>query len=112
MSNDMSVFTFSRRHSLRRLLLGLGVFAVIGHLILRGETSWFRSHDEAPVGGSTSKYSFIMASRKSDNTTWIKENFPNWGLIRYVVDDPEAQYTVPKNKGREAMVYLTWVLHH
>ncbi|KUJ22120.1 uncharacterized protein LY89DRAFT_768416, partial [Mollisia scopiformis] len=28
----------------------------------------------------------------------------------YVVDNPEAQYTVPKNKGREAMVYLTYII--
>ena len=34
---------------------------------------------------------------------------PGWSRSVYVVDDPSAKLTVPKNKGREAMVYLTYV---
>jgi hypothetical protein len=107
-TDGMKIFTLPRRRSLRRLLLALGVFAVIS-LILRGRASWVRPHDEVPMShiDRTSTKSFIVASRKNDDTTWIEENLPDWDLVRYVVDDPEARYTVPKNKGREAMVYLT-----
>jgi hypothetical protein len=34
---------------------------------------------------------------------------PNWSQSVYVVDDPAVELTVPKNKGREAMVYLRYV---
>ena len=44
MSDDMAIFTLSRRRSLRRVLLGFGLFAVIG-LILRA--SW--SSDSTPI---------------------------------------------------------------
>ena len=30
----------------------------------------------------------------------------------YTVDDPTADYHVPKNKGHEAMVYLTYIIDH
>ena len=44
---------------------------------------------------------------KKDNTSWIEQNVLGWDVRRYIVDDAIARYTVPKNKGREAMVYLT-----
>ena len=50
---------------------------------------------------------FVVASMEKDDTAWISEHLPDWELIRYVVDNPEAEYTVPVNKGREAMTYLT-----
>ncbi len=102
MSDDMAIFTLSRRRSLRRALLGFGMFVVIG-LVLRA--SW--SSGSTPIPQTPGSKAFIVASMKNDDTDWIQENVPGWELIRYVVDDPKAQYTVPKNKGREAMVYLT-----
>jgi hypothetical protein len=52
----------------------------------------------------------VVASVKSDNTSWLFENFPDWHKSVYVVDDKNAELTVPLNKGRESMVYLTYVL--
>ena len=49
---------------------------------------------------------FVVASRSQDDTTWLEEHLSDWTVYRYVVDDSQAQYTVPQNKGREAMVYL------
>lgn len=49
----------------------------------------------------------VVASQASENATWIAEAFPNWEQNVYHVDDPKAKLTVPKNKGRESMVYLT-----
>lgn len=49
----------------------------------------------------------IVASMKSDDTSWLPDYFPNWSQSIYVVDDKSAPLTVAKNKGRESMVYLT-----
>lgn len=51
----------------------------------------------------------VVASMKHENTSWLLEYFPDWHSSIYVVDDPEAALTVPMNKGRESMVYLTCV---
>jgi hypothetical protein len=52
----------------------------------------------------------VVASMTTDNTSWLFEFFPDWHKSVYVVDDKDAQLTVSKNKGRESMVYLTYVL--
>lgn len=51
----------------------------------------------------------VVASLKREDTSWLHEYLPDWGRSIYVVDDPKARLRVPKNKGREAMVYLTCV---
>ena len=50
---------------------------------------------------------FVVASLKQDDTSWLQEHFSDWKANIYVVNDQAAQLTVPVNKGREAMVYLT-----
>ncbi|OAX83515.1 hypothetical protein ACJ72_02130 [Emergomyces africanus] len=52
----------------------------------------------------------VVASMSTADTSWLIENLPEWKLNIYVVDDPDARLTVPKNKGREAMVYLTYII--
>lgn len=49
----------------------------------------------------------VVASVKSDNTSWIHEYFPQYPANIYVTDDPYAPLSVPKNKGRESVAYLT-----
>jgi hypothetical protein len=51
----------------------------------------------------------VVATMKKENTSWLQEYLPDWHKNIYVVDDPTADLTVPKNKGREAMVVLTYV---
>ena len=53
-----------------------------------------------------------MASKAKDDTTWLFEEFPDWHKSIYVVDNQKADLTVKKNKGRESMVYLTYVFIH
>lgn len=53
------------------------------------------------------KTAVVVASQASENATWINLYFPQWETNIYRVDDPNAPLTVPKNKGRESMVYLT-----
>ncbi|RYP81642.1 hypothetical protein DL770_005850 [Monosporascus sp. CRB-9-2] len=52
----------------------------------------------------------VVASTKQEDTSWIQKYLPDWYTYKYVVDDPTAPFTVPKNKGREAMVYLTHII--
>jgi len=50
----------------------------------------------------------VVASQRTENATWLSTYFPDWEKNIYAVDDPTAELTVPKNKGRESMVYLTY----
>ena len=92
----------------------LFVLTTIYHLL-----PWFKSrhHTQVPVAShlqevpvpKTISKRLVVASRKSDDTTWIGRRLPDWPVSRYIVDDPNAELTVPVNKGRESMVYLTSV---
>ena len=54
----------------------------------------------------------VVASLEAEDSSWISSYLPDWYAHIYVVDDPGAPLTVPKNKGREAMVYLTHIINH
>lgn len=49
----------------------------------------------------------VVASMKKENVSWLDDYLLDWKKNIYVVDDPSAPLTVPANKGREAMVFLT-----
>lgn len=49
----------------------------------------------------------VVASMKHEDTSWVQQHLPDWSHSIFIVDDSSAKLTVPKNKGREAMVYLT-----
>lgn len=45
--------------------------------------------------------------------SWIEKelgSLPSLNIAVYTVDDPLSQHHVPKNKGNEAMVYLTYLI--
>jgi hypothetical protein len=54
----------------------------------------------------------VVASLKSEDTAWVAQYLPHWFRSIYVVDEPAAKLTVPRNKGREAMVYLTHIINN
>ncbi|KAF2822030.1 hypothetical protein CC86DRAFT_94696 [Ophiobolus disseminans] len=66
------------------------------------------------VNGGTKKRrtAVVVASQALENATWLNEYFPSWEKNIYRVDDDKAPLTVPKNKGRESMVYLTYIIDH
>lgn len=57
----------------------------------------------------TIKKDLIVASMIGDNTTWLYDSLPDWHKSIYIVDNKYADLTVSTNKGRESMVYLTYV---
>ncbi|OJJ44001.1 hypothetical protein ASPZODRAFT_72227 [Penicilliopsis zonata CBS 506.65] len=63
-----------------------------------------------PQSQQTIHKAMVMASVKSDNTSWLFELFPDWHKSIYMVDDMSAKLTVPRNKGRESMAYLTYII--
>ncbi|EDN10164.1 predicted protein [Histoplasma mississippiense (nom. inval.)] len=52
----------------------------------------------------------VVASLKDDDTSWVAEYLSDWNANIYVVDDPRSELTVPMNKARESMVYLTYII--
>ncbi|KAH7329465.1 hypothetical protein B0I35DRAFT_456822 [Stachybotrys elegans] len=52
----------------------------------------------------------VVATMKKENITWLDDYLTDWNKNIYVVDDPHAELTVPVNKGREAMVFLTYII--
>ncbi|RYP91391.1 hypothetical protein DL770_002531 [Monosporascus sp. CRB-9-2] len=65
-----------------------------------------------PSDGYRHDVELVVASMKKEDTSWIQKYLPDWYTHIYVADDPNASLTVPKNRGREAMVYLTHIINH
>lgn len=84
----------------RRLLLAISLSALLAFTVL---------HTHTHTHTHPRRKELVVASVTGDNTAWIAEHLPDWGRSVYVADDPHAPLTVPVNKGREAMVYLTCV---
>lgn len=53
------------------------------------------------------KKELVVASMAGDDTSWLDEFFADWKKNIYVVNNSSAPLTVLKNKGREAMPFLT-----
>ncbi|KAK3072536.1 hypothetical protein LTR53_006635 [Teratosphaeriaceae sp. CCFEE 6253] len=52
----------------------------------------------------------VIASVGNDDITWASHlPFPNYDIRRYISDDPSAKYHPPKPKGREALMYFTYL---
>ena len=49
---------------------------------------------------------------KDASTDWIHEKILDLATAIYVADDPSALLHPPKNKGNEAMIYLTYIIDH
>lgn len=65
-----------------------------------------------PVPGYEYSKGIIVASVKKENTSWVADRLPDFARYIYVNDDPEAEFTVPKNHGNELMAYLTFIIDH
>jgi hypothetical protein len=104
----------SHRRSIRgfALLVGLllGVFLLVARYPgLIGVRTTSSSPSLIPVGEDkkVAKVAMVVASQKGEDTTWLQTAFLEWEKNVYITNDPTAELTVPANKGRESMVYLT-----
>lgn len=64
-----------------------------------------------PEGHEYSKV-LVIPRMSYEDTSWIDFEIPGWESAVYVVDDPLAPLHPPKNKGHEAMVYLSYIIEH
>jgi hypothetical protein len=65
-----------------------------------------------PSSGPKYTRTLVIPRLKSENVSWIKEELPGLDTAIYVMDDPDAPLHPPKNKGNEAMAYLTYIIDH
>ncbi|PSN70494.1 hypothetical protein BS50DRAFT_571717, partial [Corynespora cassiicola Philippines] len=66
-----------------------------------------------PPGANYSR-TLVVAKLKKEHVAWIRDELPEIEAAIYEVDgdDPSAKFRVPKNKGHEAMVYLSHIIDH
>ncbi|KAK1762914.1 hypothetical protein QBC33DRAFT_460525 [Phialemonium atrogriseum] len=85
-------------------------------LLFLGGVWWLTSHPfpsfqlSTPRSKGPPAVEIVVASMKHEDTRWIPRYIAEWPRQVYVVDDPHSPLTVPVNKGREAMVYLTHLI--
>lgn len=62
--------------------------------------------------GSPANFSkaLVVGHRERDNISWIESLPANINRCVYVIGNATASPTLPANKGREAMVYLTYII--
>lgn len=64
------------------------------------------------TGTFSNQKELVIAAMKNSDMSWVEDNISaDWVVNIYRADLPEgeAEFTVPDNKGNEAMVYLTCV---
>ncbi|KAK2746789.1 hypothetical protein FQN57_002831 [Myotisia sp. PD_48] len=101
-----AMLNFRRSYRSRRQTTQLFIFVSITIVLLLYIGFFSEVH---PRKTRVSK-ELVVASIKSENTTWVSEELPDWPANIYNVDDPDAKLSVPMNKGREAMAYLTYII--
>lgn len=77
-----------------------------------GISSLFKPGIAKPPGSNYTR-ALVIARTKEEDVDWIYD--PKLDEVEkrvYVVDDRHANLTVPRNKGHEVMVYLTYIIDH
>ncbi|KAF1973284.1 hypothetical protein BU23DRAFT_554270 [Bimuria novae-zelandiae CBS 107.79] len=96
---------------------GKGRFGPASTSSLRGDPLDFgiplRFRDgEAKPTGTNYTWAIVIPKTEKEDLRWLQGKIPEAKLVAYEVDNPNAEYKVPKNKGREAMVYLSYMIDH
>lgn len=94
---------YSQRQSVRRVVVAVVSFVA---LCLALKALFNTGGATVGHGGEQLSKILVVASQSSDDVSWIHKHLPDWTVRRYTVDSSWARHKVPKNKGREAMVYL------
>ncbi|PVI00120.1 hypothetical protein DM02DRAFT_709587 [Periconia macrospinosa] len=62
--------------------------------------------------GSNYSWVVVFPKTRAEDLLWFEIEVPEAQMIVYEVDNPKAEHTVPKNKGKEAMTYLTYLIDY
>ncbi|RAR03203.1 integral membrane protein [Stemphylium lycopersici] len=68
------------------------------------------SDGEGKAPGSNYSFKIVIPKTQKEDISWMAAEIPDAPLVVYEVDNPNAENKVPKNKGREAMVYLSYII--
>lgn len=55
--------------------------------------------------GSNYSHVLVVPKTMKEDIAWMHRDIPDTPLVVYEVDNPNAENKIPKNKGREAMVW-------
>ncbi|KKZ67166.1 hypothetical protein EMCG_07147 [[Emmonsia] crescens] len=96
-----------------RLLASTLLFVLLVFYFLRNSDGAYEQARLKPLpNGHDQQVAAVVAGLRTSNTKWLRKTFPHWDLHIYIADDDSSQPRIPKNKGREAMVYLTYIIDH
>ncbi|KAL4977676.1 hypothetical protein BDW66DRAFT_158761 [Aspergillus desertorum] len=70
-----------------------------------------QNYDSTPIIVPNDRI-IVMAKLAAEDTNWVSADLTDWRNYIYVVDDPNAPRHTPKNKGREALAYLQYIVEH
>ncbi|KAF2650914.1 hypothetical protein K491DRAFT_720311 [Lophiostoma macrostomum CBS 122681] len=68
------------------------------------------SNEVTPISLELVDKVLVVARSQSEDTRWLDQDLLEWQKAIYTVDDPNATLRPVKNKGREANVYLTYII--
>jgi hypothetical protein len=105
MSKGSPLFAMPRSRRFCRFVMGFASLVII--CILLRVILHFPHPSTVDRSVSPHSKTFVVASLENDDTSRLYDHLSDWKVERFVVNNPSAQLTVPKNKGREPMVYLT-----
>jgi hypothetical protein len=71
----------------------------------------FKPGDAKPPGSNYTR-TLVMPKMQEEDVSWIHDELLDIDAAVYVADDPYAPLHPPKNKGHEAMVYLSYIIDH
>ncbi|KAJ5667743.1 hypothetical protein N7523_007459 [Penicillium sp. IBT 18751x] len=54
----------------------------------------------------------VIGKLREEDTTWVSQELAEWRNFIYTVDDTSVPNHTPKNKGREALPYLQFLVDH
>jgi hypothetical protein len=97
------------RRTRSRVIIALEIIFVCLTIYFYKQTSPLPHVRPAQQQSPVSK-TLVIASTTQGNTTWLSDVNPDWTILPYISDDPNADLTVPVNRGNEAMVYLTYII--
>ncbi|KAF2679397.1 hypothetical protein K458DRAFT_422220 [Lentithecium fluviatile CBS 122367] len=86
-------------------------YAISNDAITSGIRPAFFPGVAKPAGSNYSRI-LVVPKTKDEDVGWIRDELPEVPAAVYEVDNPAARLRVPKNKGHEAMVYLTYIIDH
>ena len=89
-----------------------GLFSLVPNSRLWLPSSSRPQAGELKLSAKSYSRQLVIGHQSQDDMSWLEKELPDVNKTLYNVDDWDATPRVPQNKGREAMVYLTYIIDH